>query len=191
MKEEMMLEEIKRLIKNRDICVLATVSDGGTPHCSLMNYVTDDACNEIYMATQKTTKKFQNLKDDNSVVRYITAEALGELQDPKATESLIVSLYDEDHVVRIRSAKALGEIKDPRATGPLIAALKDEHSVVRFLAAWSLGEIGDIRALTPLVTALKDEDYIVRIRAAEALRAIKEKVVRTTNHFSIIKWENL
>lgn len=62
-----MLEEIKRLIKARDICVLATVSDGGTPHCSLMNYITDEDCKEIYMATQKTTKKYKNLTENNSV----------------------------------------------------------------------------------------------------------------------------
>lgn len=61
-----MLEEIKRLIKAKDICVLATVSDGA-PHCSLMNYVTDDHCNEIYMATQKTTKKYKNITENKSV----------------------------------------------------------------------------------------------------------------------------
>ena len=61
-----MLDEIKRLVKAKNICVLATVSDG-EPHCSLMNYVTDDDCSEIYMATLKTTRKFKNLTENNSV----------------------------------------------------------------------------------------------------------------------------
>jgi len=61
-----MHEEIERLIKEKDICVLATVSEGA-PYCSLMNYVPSDDCTEIYMVTQKGTKKYKNLTADHSV----------------------------------------------------------------------------------------------------------------------------
>ena len=61
-----MHEEIERLIKAKDICVLATVSDDA-PHCSLMNYVPGDDCREIYMVTQKSTRKYRNLNANNSV----------------------------------------------------------------------------------------------------------------------------
>jgi len=61
-----MLEEMKALAKQKDICVLATVSDGN-PHCSLMAYATDDDCREIYMITQKGTKKYKNLIKNPSV----------------------------------------------------------------------------------------------------------------------------
>jgi len=57
---------MKKLAKEKDICVLATVS-GATPHCSLMAYTTDEACTEVYMATYRTTKKFKNLMENPSV----------------------------------------------------------------------------------------------------------------------------
>ena len=61
-----MHEEIERLIKKKDICVLATVSEG-EPHCSLMNYISSDDCREIYMVTQKGTKKYRNLNTNPAV----------------------------------------------------------------------------------------------------------------------------
>ncbi len=61
-----MIEIMKKLAKEKDICVLATVS-GGKPHCSLMAYTTDDDCSEIYMATYRNTKKFRNLMENPSV----------------------------------------------------------------------------------------------------------------------------
>ena len=61
-----MIEFMKQLAKEKDICVLATVS-GEKPHCSLMAYTTDDECGEIYMATHRATKKFKNLMANPSV----------------------------------------------------------------------------------------------------------------------------
>jgi nitroimidazol reductase NimA-like FMN-containing flavoprotein (pyridoxamine 5'-phosphate oxidase superfamily) len=61
-----MIESMKKLAKEKDICVLATVS-GEKPHCSLMAYATDDDCSEIYMATHRGTKKFRNLMENPSV----------------------------------------------------------------------------------------------------------------------------
>jgi nitroimidazol reductase NimA-like FMN-containing flavoprotein (pyridoxamine 5'-phosphate oxidase superfamily) len=61
-----MLERIRALVKEKDICVLATVS-GGKPHCSLMAYVTDDDCREIYMVTHRESRKYENLLKNRSV----------------------------------------------------------------------------------------------------------------------------
>lgn len=61
-----MIESMKKLAKEKDICVLATVS-GEKPHCSLMAYTTDDECSEIYMATHRATRKFKNLMENPSV----------------------------------------------------------------------------------------------------------------------------
>jgi nitroimidazol reductase NimA-like FMN-containing flavoprotein (pyridoxamine 5'-phosphate oxidase superfamily) len=61
-----MIEFMKQLAKEKDICVLATVS-GEKPHCSLMAYTTDEECGEIYMATHRATKKFKNLMANPSV----------------------------------------------------------------------------------------------------------------------------
>jgi nitroimidazol reductase NimA-like FMN-containing flavoprotein (pyridoxamine 5'-phosphate oxidase superfamily) len=61
-----MLDEMKALIRNKDVCVLATVSEG-IPHCSLMSYVTDEDCREFFMITHRDTKKFRNLLQNEAV----------------------------------------------------------------------------------------------------------------------------
>jgi nitroimidazol reductase NimA-like FMN-containing flavoprotein (pyridoxamine 5'-phosphate oxidase superfamily) len=62
----MMLKEMKALVKDKNICVLATVA-GGKPHCSLMAYVTDENCEEIHMVTLRNTRKYRNLKENPAV----------------------------------------------------------------------------------------------------------------------------
>jgi nitroimidazol reductase NimA-like FMN-containing flavoprotein (pyridoxamine 5'-phosphate oxidase superfamily) len=61
-----MLEKMKALVKEKDICVLATVS-AGNPHCSLMAYVTDEDCREIYMVSYRQSRKYENLIKNPSV----------------------------------------------------------------------------------------------------------------------------
>lgn len=58
-----MLDTMKALVKEKDTCVLATVGQG-CPHCSLMSYVADDDCSEIYMVTQKDSRKYRNLMEN-------------------------------------------------------------------------------------------------------------------------------
>jgi nitroimidazol reductase NimA-like FMN-containing flavoprotein (pyridoxamine 5'-phosphate oxidase superfamily) len=82
-----MLDEMKALAKQKDICVLAT-SSGNEPHCSLMAYATDDACTEIYMVTYRNTHKYKNLMENSSV-------------------SLLIDTREEDAGPRRPSAKAL------------------------------------------------------------------------------------
>lgn len=61
-----MLKKIKKIVKDKDVCVLATVMDN-VPHCSLMSYVPDRDCLEIYMMTRKGTKKYRNLAANKTV----------------------------------------------------------------------------------------------------------------------------
>jgi len=56
----MMLEEMKALAREKKSCVLATIADS-KPYCSLMAYVTNMTCSEIYMVTHRQTQKYQNL----------------------------------------------------------------------------------------------------------------------------------
>ena len=56
----MMLNEMKALAREKNSCVLATIVDT-KPYCSLMAYVTNRACTEIYMVTYRQSQKFQNL----------------------------------------------------------------------------------------------------------------------------------
>jgi len=60
------LETMKAIVKEEDICVLATVSEW-KPHCSLMSYVSDEEGREIYMISHRRTKKFANLMANPSV----------------------------------------------------------------------------------------------------------------------------
>ncbi len=55
-----MTEQMKAIIRENDMCVLAT-SFENEPHCSLMRYVTDESVSTIYMVTLKTTRKYQNI----------------------------------------------------------------------------------------------------------------------------------
>jgi nitroimidazol reductase NimA-like FMN-containing flavoprotein (pyridoxamine 5'-phosphate oxidase superfamily) len=61
-----MLAKMKDMIKENSFCVLATVSEG-KPHCSFMSYVSDDESREIFMISQKQTKKYANLVVNPSV----------------------------------------------------------------------------------------------------------------------------
>jgi general stress protein 26 len=61
-----MLEKMKDIVKGNDLCVLATVSEG-KPHCSLMSYLSDEEGHEIYLISQKKTKKYTNLMENPTV----------------------------------------------------------------------------------------------------------------------------
>ena len=74
-----MLHKIIEIVKDMDICVLATVS-GDKPHCSLMAYSSDDECGEIYMLTLRDTKKFKNLTANPEVSILIDTREKGGLR---------------------------------------------------------------------------------------------------------------
>jgi predicted NACHT family NTPase len=57
----------------------------------------------------------RSLQDEDSYVRRTAAEALGEIGNEAAVNSLIAALQDEDSDVRRRAAKALKEIAPDRA----------------------------------------------------------------------------
>jgi len=102
-----MLERIKSLVKEKDICVLATVS-GDKPHCSLMAYVTDDDCREIYMVTRRESRKYENLMKNRSVSLLIdTREEHAGSRRPEA-KALTVSgtfknIDDKNKKIQVRS----------------------------------------------------------------------------------------
>lgn len=78
-----MLTEMKALAKQRDICVLATVADQ-KPYCSLMAYVTDDNCEEIYMVTRKNSTKYKNLMHNPAVSLLIDTREKSPRSEAKA-----------------------------------------------------------------------------------------------------------
>ena len=79
-----MFEKIKALVKEKDICVLSTVSEDARPHCSLMAYVSDEKCREIYMATHSATRKYKNLMHNSSVSLLIDSREITPRQQAQA-----------------------------------------------------------------------------------------------------------
>lgn len=94
-----MIESMKKLAKEKDICVLATVS-GDKPYCSLMAYTTDDDCGEIYMATHRATRKFKNLMENPAVSLLIdTREEHRGSHRPQARAMTVSGAFErlDDH----------------------------------------------------------------------------------------------
>lgn len=90
-----MIEKMKALVKRKDICVLATVSENN-PHCSLMAYVTDNDCREIYMVTNRQSTKFRNLSANPLVSLLIdTREEHTGMQRPDAQALTVSGVYQE------------------------------------------------------------------------------------------------
>lgn len=78
--EEHLLSEIKNFIKDSKHCVLAT-SNEGIPYCSLMAYINNDDCTQIYLASYSDTQKVKNLKKNKNLSLLIDSRGS---QSPKA-----------------------------------------------------------------------------------------------------------
>ena len=101
-----MLSKMKRMLKEKDICVLATVA-GSRPHCSLMAYVTAADGREIYMATLRDTKKYRNLIQNPAVSLLIDTRENEAGPQRSRAKALTVSgkfqTVDREKQVRIRA----------------------------------------------------------------------------------------
>ncbi|CAM4441597.1 MAG: hypothetical protein LEGION0398_MBIBDBAK_00586 [Legionellaceae bacterium] len=131
------------------------------------------------MSFERTLVK--NLKDNDSVVRLVSAEILGELQVKEAfvIEALVKALQDNEWDIRQAVARALGElqVKEAFVIKALVKALKDNDGGVRKLAAQALGklQVKDDFVIKALVYALQDFDSGVRKAAAQALDKLQIK----------------
>jgi hypothetical protein len=119
------------------------------------------------------------LRSRDPLVRRQSAEALGEIGDPRAVAPLIDLLSDPDALIRRHAVEALGKIQDPRAVGPLAGILRnsEEQWHVRSSAASALGQIGDPNAVEFLTTALAYGHWTVRTQSAKALGRIGDRRV--------------
>ncbi len=119
----------------------------------------------------------QALTDQESPVRAMAAQALGQWGDPRAVEPLLAALQDTSAEVRRQVAATLSYPKDVRVLEPLLNAfLTDNDLQVRNHAAEGLGKyLEDERAVNPLIQALQDEHNNVRQQAAESLCWLKDE----------------
>jgi nitroimidazol reductase NimA-like FMN-containing flavoprotein (pyridoxamine 5'-phosphate oxidase superfamily) len=84
-----MLEKIKTIVRENDICVLATTG-ANDPHTSLMAYACSEDCTEIYMVTPVKTLKYRNLTANAKV-------------------SLLVDTREKEHRASIQALTITGQ----------------------------------------------------------------------------------
>jgi len=82
-----------------------------------------------------------SLKDEDKWVRYLVADALGNIRDPLVLEPLVVALGDVDQDVRFVVAEALGRVGDPRALGPLEQTCAVDNCYVRIAAEEAIARL--------------------------------------------------
>ena len=99
----MMLEEMQALAREKNSCVLATIVDS-KPYCSLMAYVTNTACTEIYMVTHRQTQKFQNLVANPAVSLMIDTRDATPRSEARAmtVEGIFKKITDPAEVQKVR-----------------------------------------------------------------------------------------
>lgn len=61
-----MLERMKEILHGNDFCVLAT-TDGCKPHASLMSYFCGPTATDVYMLTQRNTRKHTNIQNNPNI----------------------------------------------------------------------------------------------------------------------------
>lgn len=108
------------------------------------------------------------------MVRRYAADALGQIGDARAVDSLIAALLDSDDGVRWNAANSLGDLRDDRAVEALARALGDDDENVQKAAADALGKIGDSRAAEALAASIKSGNRAVQWHSAAALAEIHD-----------------
>lgn len=99
-----LLEKINALILRKDSCVLAT-TDGETPHCSLMAYVTGESGERLYLVTSRDSRKYQNIRCHPRVSLLI--DTRGE-QQRKLTQAVTITgnchiLQDTAEIAQVKA----------------------------------------------------------------------------------------
>jgi hypothetical protein len=145
MEANAMLEKMKYLIKTKDTCVLATAKDN-EPHCSLMSYVTDDACSRIYMMSLRETMKYRNLKANGTVSILIDTRDEGDEHRRVHSPTLALTIKG-----------LFEEILDIPARDEISRRLLSHHP-----------------ALAPLAARPDFEIFSIRIQSLELLEGVVE-----------------
>ena len=98
-----MLEKMKNFVKKKNICFLSTIT-GNQAYCSLMAYITDETCEEIYMVTHKNTTKFNNLQKNPWVSLLIDSRETKPRSNAQALtiNGVFVPFLDEGKKQKIR-----------------------------------------------------------------------------------------
>ena len=100
-----MINKMKSLLKRKSSCVLAT-TDGDSPHCSLMAYISSEDEDRLFLVTPRNTKKYRNIQHYPTVSLLI--DTRGE-QKRNQTQALTLTgschiIKDDKKISRVRRA---------------------------------------------------------------------------------------
>jgi nitroimidazol reductase NimA-like FMN-containing flavoprotein (pyridoxamine 5'-phosphate oxidase superfamily) len=115
------------MVKKKDMAVLATVSEG-KPHCSLMAYLCNDKCTEIYMVTYRNTQKYKNLARNPAVSILIDTRDEGLLPDRRDVKALTITGQYQP-------------LKDPKKEAAVRQRMLERHPHLREILQHEDGEI--------------------------------------------------
>jgi len=112
----------------------------------------------------------KSLRDETSFVQNFSAEALGQIGDPRAETYLIGKIAHQNHTVRAAAITALSFFSSSAAIESVVGGLKDEASEVRRTAEFSLVNkamrefnasniSGSIEIFRQMSQMLEDDDY--------------------------------
>jgi HEAT repeat protein len=115
------------------------------------------------------------LSRDTSFHRRAVAEALRDMNDPRALEALLqVAVSDPDITVRVAAIYSLGGSNDPRVTVALEAGLAAGDTHVRLAAVQVLAACADKSQAARFVGLLKDKHFDVRLVAVKFLASLHD-----------------
>jgi len=114
-------------------------------------------CTLVGIGTPAIPALMKLLNDDEWVIRYRAAEALGGIRDTGTIDALILLTADQKDHVRYMATKALSQMQDSRVVPVLIRMLCDDHIYTRKIAAMGLLAAGDSTAYLSLQKAMECE----------------------------------
>jgi len=120
-------------------------------------------------------------KNEGTDTRKYAVEALGNIKDARAVESLVAALKDKKTVVRECAHKALMQVieglKERRDEKQLIAMLEYEGPSLQIAVIEALGNIPKTHVADNLIPFLGNGDSYIRKKSADSLKTIGEASV--------------
>lgn len=109
------------------------------------------------------------LESTNQLVRAKAVEAIGIIQDKRATFKLRKLLNDWDSSVKINAILVLAQFRDEESLPKIRELAMDKNPLIREAVARALGEFTDEKSQQLLKKMLGDENGLVRLAAVESL----------------------
>ncbi len=158
--------------------VLLESGEAVVPRLLDLHFEADDATNKrttsvlIAMGDAALTAIVAELSSPTLERARRAAELLGDLQHPRAVESLSAALQNaENPAIRVKVARALVHIGSQQAIDTLIEALQDDTERAE-LAARCLGETGEPQARAALIAAIDERSGRQDSVRREAIRSL-------------------